>query len=159
MLIAISNSLPSRLLETAASDVELIAIEISSPVPTTVACIYIAPLSSAASITTIINHINKLSSTSQNLIITGDFNHPNIDWSSLSSNSTTGTMICDCFFYSNLIQLVDKPTHTKGKILDIIAIKNQQQLLIDKSIHIMNTNNQTTMYFHSLMKAHQICQK
>jgi hypothetical protein len=131
VLIAISNSLLSRLLEIAL-DVELIAIQILLPITTTVACIYIPPLSSVASITAIVNCINKLSSTSLNSIIMGDFNHPNIEWSSLSSNSNTGSMICDCFFYLNLIQLVDKPTHVKGNIFDIIATKNKQHVVANR---------------------------
>ena len=62
--------------------------------------------------------------------LTGDLNHPEIDWTSLSGNSFAGDVICDCFFKLNLVQLINEPTHIGGNTLDIIASTHFQQLLV-----------------------------
>ena len=50
-----------------------------------------------------------LTSTSENIIIAGDFNAPDIEWSSLSGTQSQSNLICDFVFNSNLTQLVEEP--------------------------------------------------
>ena len=50
----------------------------------------------------------------------GDFNAPDINWSSLCGNSPYSTSLCDFVIDYNLFQVIQIPTHTKGNILDIV---------------------------------------
>ena len=59
----------------------------------------------------------------EHAIILGDFNLPDINWSSLSGTSSFSKQFCDFIFDSKLTQLVESPTHTKGNILDIVLTK------------------------------------
>ena len=53
-------------------------------------------------------------------IILGDFNLPNISWSTLTGSSPVSDLFCDFVFEHNLFQLVTLPTHQKGNILDLV---------------------------------------
>ena len=64
----------------------------------------------------------------KDIIILGNLNHPLIDWPSLTGNSDSGSIRCDCFFNLNLSQLVTEPTHSGGNILDIVATNNPQAI-------------------------------
>ena len=66
----------------------------------------------------IMNYLTNLASSTDHVIIVGDFNLPDIKWSSLNGTSTNS--FCDFIFDCNLNQLVDCPTHIKGNILDIV---------------------------------------
>ena len=50
----------------------------------------------------------------------GDFNMPDIDWSTLSAISTYSNSFCDAVYDNNLYQLVTVPTHIKGNTLDLL---------------------------------------
>ena len=68
----------------------------------------------------------KSTSTSKELlIIIGDFNLPDICWSSLSGQCPRSNLLCDFVFESNLTQLVNFPTHIKGNILDLLLTNNE----------------------------------
>ncbi len=62
--------------------------------------------------------------TNLDLVIIGDFNQPEIDWSSLSGNSPSSNLFCDFVYKLNLVQLVNFPTHSKGNILDLILVSS-----------------------------------
>ena len=53
-------------------------------------------------------------------LVLGDFNHPNVDWSSVSSLNSEEQNFLDflteCLFFT---QIIDQPTHKGGNILDI----------------------------------------
>ena len=68
----------------------------------------------------LLNYLTKLASSTDHVIIVGDFNLPDINWSSLNGTSTFSNSFCDFIFDCNLNQLVDSPTHIKGNILDIV---------------------------------------
>ena len=132
ILSEISNDLPSRLVYTA-HDIELIVVEILLPNPVTLICIYIPPNSPQSTTTSFILHIHNFTNSKNTLIITGDLNHPEIDWTSLTGNSFTGDAICDCFFKLNLFQLINEPTHIGGNTLNVIA-STHPQLVFNVSI-------------------------
>ena len=51
------------------------------------------------------------------LIILGDFNFPTVNWNILQGNTSFSNLFCDLIY---LAQLVDKPTHKGGNILDVV---------------------------------------
>jgi hypothetical protein len=100
------------------------------PTVTTVISVYIPPHSPISQTQAVTHHIKDLAATCQNIIIMGDLNHPDIDWATLTGNSDSGSLVCDCFFQLNLTQIIHDPTHIRGNTLDIIA-SNHPQLLKD----------------------------
>ena len=54
------------------------------------------------------------------IVIMGDFNTPDVDWSTLSASSEFSSKLCDLIFDYNLTQHVEHPTHVQGHILDLI---------------------------------------
>ena len=66
------------------------------------------------------------------VIILGDFNMPDICWSTLTGTSTASNSFCDLLFELNLSQLVKEPTHCKGNILDLVITNDN--LITDLSI-------------------------
>ena len=69
-------------------------------------------------------------------IFVGDFNCPDINWTSLTGSSTVSNMFCEFVFDCNLSQHVMVPTHVKGNILDLIltsADVNVEHLTIKSS--------------------------
>ena len=53
-------------------------------------------------------------------IIVGDFNFPDICWSSLSGTLSLSNSFCEFIFDYNLTQHVMEPTHIMGNILDLV---------------------------------------
>ena len=62
------------------------------------------------------------------VVLVGDFNLPDINWSSLSSQSAVSDEFCDFVFYHNLTQLVEEPTHITGNCLDLILINTPDNI-------------------------------
>lgn len=61
------------------------------------------------------------------MIIVGDFNAPDVDWSTLSHDNSQHRIspdLCDFVFDHNMSQLVAASTHIKGNILDLILCSN-----------------------------------
>ena len=52
--------------------------------------------------------------------INGDFNSPDICWSTLTGQVPSSISLCNLTFNHNLSQLVDIPTHNSGNILDLV---------------------------------------
>ena len=59
-------------------------------------------------------------SNPSNIALLGDFNSGDINWSSLSGNNRFSQKLCDVIFQLNLFQLIDKPSHSAGNILDLV---------------------------------------
>ena len=53
-------------------------------------------------------------------IIVGDFNLPDINWSTTSSTTEIAHKFIDLFHNLGLSQLIDLPTHEKGSVLDLL---------------------------------------
>ena len=87
--------------------------------------------------------LHALTSTSSNIILCGDFNVPNIDWSNLSptSSSPAAVLLCDLIADNFLSQLVYTPTHGKN-ILDLILTNCQ---------HILSQLEVVTIYLALIM--------
>ena len=54
------------------------------------------------------------------ILIMGDFNLPDINWSTLTSSAVHSDCFCEFVFDCNRTQLVDGSTHCKGNCLDLI---------------------------------------
>ena len=69
----------------------------------------------------------------------GDFNVPDINWSTLVGSTHFSNQFCDVVFDLNLSQLVDSSTHKQGNILNLVLTN------IEDSIHsltVLNRNHQ-----------------
>ena len=65
-------------------------------------------------------YIFNLSNQHKPLIIAGDFNLLDIDWSTLTSGSAVANVLCNIIFELNLFQHIDQPTHIQGNTVDLI---------------------------------------
>ena len=54
------------------------------------------------------------------LIVVGDFNAPDVNWSTLTASSHSSKYLCDVVSRLNLIQLITVPTHIHGNMLDLL---------------------------------------
>ena len=72
-----------------------------------------------ASFQNILNFLEHFAATGS-VLITGDFNLPDINWSTLTSSSSLSHLFCEFVFDNNLTQLVEGPTHCKGNCLDLV---------------------------------------
>ena len=95
---------------------ELLVIDLYFPVNLRVFCVYRAPGCNSLSNSELFNHICNLWAT--NMVITGDFNFPDIDWQSYTASSG-GYQILHFLQNFGLKQLVSEPTRY-NKILDLV---------------------------------------
>ena len=104
-----------------------IQIELTSPFH--LCTVYVPPNSDLSYLESVIDFftINILSSCIP-CIIVGDFNLPNICWSSLTGSSAMGASFCEFVFNWNLTQHVSVPTHIKGNILDLVLTSDNIQI-------------------------------
>ena len=139
VLIAVDASLPCSIISSP-STLEVITVSIGIHLPVILCTVYVPPNSTDDYQVSLLNYLTELSSSSAHVIIVGDFNLPDINWSSLTGMSSSSKLFCEFVFDNNLIQHVDSPTHVKGNILDIvlsntstvsdISVDSSNQLLI-----------------------------
>lgn len=110
VLIAVRNEIPSGIIDT----LELITIEVELAKKFQITCLYIPPASCDQYQQEVLSSIGSLSTL-------GDFNCPDINWSTLTAPSPFSSALCDQFYSLNLVQIVTDPTHKLGNILDLIA--------------------------------------
>ena len=68
------------------------------------------------------------------IFLLGDFNFPDVDWTTLSGSSSRSNKFCDLLFQYNLTQIVNEPTHNLGNILDLI-ITNNKDIIDNLKVH------------------------
>ena len=84
----------------------------------------------------VINFIHSLPLTN-NTIIVGDFNYPDIDWLTLSGTNLNSSSFCDFIFDINFVQLIETPTHIAGHTLDLVLTNYNcgiQNLTLDSKL-------------------------
>ena len=69
----------------------------------------------------------------ENIVLVGDFNLPDVDWSTLSASTDFSNQFCDLVFQHNLLQLVNNPTHVCGNILDLV-LTNSDDIITSLSV-------------------------
>ena len=119
VLIALEESIPSSIIPSP-SNLEVISVRIELNVPISLCTVYIPPTPSDLYIDSLLSYLADFISSSEHVIIVGDFNLPDINWSTLTGTSSLSSSFCDLIFDYNLVQFVDSPTHIKGNILDIL---------------------------------------
>ena len=127
VLIAVSNDVPSRLI-TCHTDIELLSVEINLSPKLLVVCLYIPPNCSYDYQHKVLTSLQLLP-TDCDVILTGDFNVPDINWSTFSANSSFSISICNRLSAQNYVQMVMEPTHHRGNILDLILTNSPHRLL------------------------------
>ena len=74
-------------------------------------------------------------------LILGDFNLPCIDWSSSTARTRTGEEYVELFQEIYLQQVVDKPTHQGGNMLDLVLTVDQSSV---HSVDVLSEEDVTT---------------
>ena len=75
----------------------------------------------------------------------GDFNVPDINWSTLVGSTHFSNQFCDLVFDLNLSQLVDSSTHRQGNILDLVLTNIKDSI---HSLTVLNRDHQLISFDH-----------
>jgi len=76
----------------------------------------------------------------------GDFNTPNISWSTLTGSTYFSNQLCDLIFQYNLLQLVNYPNRICGNILELF-ITNYDNVISSVLVHPYNTGYITSDHY------------
>jgi len=118
-MLAIDDTITSSLIESH-SILEAITVSVSLHNTQIVICLlYIPPDADQDYHSTLLTYLSTLSCY-DHLMILGDANLPDVDWDNYQGQSDFSCQFCDVIFELNLEQWVDRPTHTKGNILDVV---------------------------------------
>ena len=128
VMLAVNNNISSSLIYNP-TYLELLTVTLNYTKVITICLLYIPPNSDQNYISDLTEYLSSLRHT-ENLIILGDLNLPDVNWGSLSGMSFISSSLCEEFFNLNLSQLVTEPTHNKGNLLDVILTNTSE--LIDK---------------------------
>jgi len=115
----VSNEFPSKQLSSPPS-LEVITVSVSLLPVITCCVVYAPPNSTTEYHTELNNYFSTITSLLNPVIIIGEFNMPDINWSTLTGNSFISNNFCEFVFQSNLEQVVATPTHIHGNVLDLI---------------------------------------
>jgi len=129
VLIAVGDKIPCQKL-TSPESLEAVYVRLNLPNPITVCAVYVPPNSASTYHETLFAFISDLSNNSDKVIIIGDFNFPDIDWDSLSGNSTSN-QFCELLFETGLCQLIDTATHNRVDLL----LTNLDGNICDINVH------------------------
>ena len=119
--------MPSHLI-ISHSTIDFVAIQLLTSPPVTLCCIYIPPSCCLDYFHSALDALANILSHHQNVIILGDFNLPDINWSCLTSPLPTSNLLCDLVFKFNLTQLIHDATHIKENILDLLITNIDSQI-------------------------------
>lgn len=131
VLVAVSDSIQSAIITTP-SKLEVVAVSITLQEVVTFCVTYVPPSASIEYIEQLCSLVLSLSSLSGTLIVVGDFNYADIDWSTLSGSCQGSNHFCECVFECNLVR---NPTHIKGNVLDLVLTSDKQALLTSPRVH------------------------
>ena len=109
-------------------DVELLSVSLNLQPPLLLCTVYVPPNASMEYVTSLCSYMLTMSRSSDNLVVVGDFNFPDICWSTLCSSSPSSTRFCDGVFDCNLTQLVTAPTHIMGNLLDLVLVSGADSI-------------------------------
>ena len=97
---------------------EAISLHFHLHIPLSVCCVYTPPNPDSTHMFLLVSYLSDLATPPcSDIIVVGDFILPDIEWDTLSAAPHSSEHFCDFVFNNNLI---DKPTHIKGNILDLI---------------------------------------
>ena len=132
VMLVVDATIPAKRRQDLETDCELLWIELSlSPTNILFGVFYNPPDSSGSTLVQLSSSLKAIINTSTPIIISGDFNLPNIDWSETSPSPTTYStkahLLCELLDEFNLQQLVTEPTRNSN-ILDLL-ITNREDLI------------------------------
>jgi len=131
VMIAVSNKLPSKQLPSP-PNLEVVTVSISL-MPAIVCCmVYVPPNATMEYHNELITYLESLPTQ---VVILGDFNMTDINWSTLTGDSTISNNFCEFIFQSNFEQLVNYPTHRHGNLLDLLLTDSTDNI-IDLIVHL-----------------------
>ena len=148
VMIAVSDHIHSRQISTS-SRAEIVIVELALSPKLIICCVYIPPASPDQYLSDILSTLNTLP-TDCDLIITGDFNTPHINWNTLTGSSSFASSLCTTIDSLNLIQLVHEPTHNKGNIIDLVLTNSPDKinnLNVDLSVSQFTTSDHFLISF------------
>ena len=119
VLIAVKSLFCSSLIPSP-PDIEVVSVKIELDCDFVLCSVYSPPHPPDIYVTSLLTYLNDLVSSFDRCIIVGDFNFPDINWSTLSASSSLSYTFCEFVFDCNLSQHVMHPTHVKGNILDLV---------------------------------------
>ena len=130
VLIAVKDTIPVSVHPSDLSNnaPEILTVTLNLCKPTILSCVYLPPSPNDYYMNDAISNLTQViqSNQSADTIIVGDFNLPDIQWDTLFSTSPSSSAFCDFVFDNSLIQMIDEPTHVKGNILDLSALRFQR---------------------------------
>ena len=127
VLTAISESVSSVLVTSPAD----LAVNLNCQNgPITLCTVYVHPNSGDDYHKSLLSYLAHVASSADNVIFVGDFNLPDICWSSLIGLSPFSISSCDFVYENNPSQLVECPTYIKGNMLDLV-LTNAEDIVSD----------------------------
>ena len=149
VLIAVSDLISSSLIPSP-PDLEVITVNVfCHNGPITFCTVYVPPNSEVDYHNQLLSYLYSIVSTMENVILVGDFNMPDICWSSLTGTSTFSNSFCDFVFEMSLSQLVMEATHIKGNILDLVLTNVENsicELSIDTSHPLVHSDHHSITF-------------
>ena len=135
------NSIPFKIIECPPS-LEAVAIHLLHS-NSIVGVVYLSPSINFTLYNDTIFFFTDLSSSTKPVYIMGDFNLPDINWSTLSSSSMHSDFFCDFVYECNLSQLVTAPTHCKGNFIDLILTNSPDSVspILISSHHLIRSDH------------------
>ena len=127
------NTVPSKLL-TSPDDIEVVTVEILTSKTCKICLLYNPPNSGTDYQEHLLSYVSLLTKEDDPIVFMGDFNTPDVVWSTISTNSQFSSKICDLIFQYNYTQIVEYSTHVQGNILDLI-ITNCDENISSPQIH------------------------
>jgi len=91
----------------------------------------------------LLSYLAHVSSSADSVILVGDFNLPDICWSTLIGQSPFSNSFCDFVYKHNFSQLVECPTHV---ILDLVLTTSESiisDLLVTEPHALISTDHHT----------------
>ncbi len=148
VLIAIKNTILTKSLPLP-SNLELLAIELIESNHVIVVT-YLPPNSDTSQTITYLRQF-----FDRKIILTGDFNLPEINWNTMVGSTLNCNLFCDFVFESNLSQLVTVPTHCRGNCLDLVLTNFPDEIVnlqVDNSTLLKSDH---LLVFFSLMTSYK----
>ena len=119
VMLAVKDTITSKLIAKHNSLEAIIVSVLCNKKDITICLLYVPPDSNQSHHETLLEFMSTLS-CHDHLLILGDVNLPDVDWENYQGQTDFSSQFCDKIFELNLEQLVNKPTHINGNILDVV---------------------------------------
>ena len=132
VMVAVSNHIPSKSIQVQ-SPCELFVVNLTLNPSTFICYAHVPPSSPTSYLENIAQALHTLPSSSTHLILLGDFNIIDANWSTLHSLSPSLSSFCDHLFSFNMQQIINASTHIQGNTLDLV-FSNQPNLFSNLTV-------------------------